>query len=210
MNLYCRSSLQLIRLLAVLLLGAGRLPLVNAADEPAAAAPADHPEERAILEMDLARFYSLIAQDPDPTAKTTLLGYQREFATRANNLLKNFDSVRYDELRYDINLQCQRVARKLAPLLTPPPAPKVEARVALDVTALNPSPANKADVKAALEAVDGTLKRMEDRASSMVIGSSGRDAEIARIKRIKDRRAGLTKDFTKAAWDALVVELKTP
>ena len=34
-------------------------------------------------------------------------------ATRANNLLANFDANKYDDLRYDINLQCQRVARKL-------------------------------------------------------------------------------------------------
>jgi len=207
MTLSCRLPFPIIRLLTVVLLGLVRLPLAPAAEE-APAAPAEHLEERGILERDLARLYSLIAQDPDPTAKTTLLGYQKEFAMRANNLLKTFDSVRYDELRYDINLQCQRVARKLAPLLTPPPAPKAESRPALDVANLNPSPANKADVKAALDAVDVAIKRMEERTGAMVIGSAARDAEQARIKRVKDRRAELAQTFTKAGWDSLVSDLK--
>ena len=42
----------------------------------------------------------------------------------------------------------------------------------------------------------------------MVIGSTTRDSEVARIKRIKGRRAALGKEFTKASWDTLVADLK--
>ena len=207
MNLFRRSNLTLLRLAPALLLSfALQLPWTQAAEEPAATA--DHPEERRVLELDLARFYSLIQQDTDPVTKVTLLGHQRELAARANRLLEKFDASKYDDLRYDINIQCQRLARKLAPLFTPPASAKPEGTVEVAVYELEPSPTDKADVKAALEAADLAIKRLENRLSQMMIGSAEYQKEQSRIQRIKDRRVALGKSFTEAGWSALANELR--
>lgn len=200
-----RSS-TLRRLLAVLLFGVGvGLPLVPAADEPAAP---DLKEQREVLEMDLARLYQLIQQDNDPVTKTTLLGHQKELASRANRLLEKFDPAKYDELRYDINIQCQRLARKQAPLLTPPPSSQDGKIAEFALDELYPSPTNPAEVRAALEIVDLTIKRLMQRLGTMPLGSARHRAEEARIKRLHERRAALAKEFTQSGWDALVGEFR--
>lgn len=207
MHLVRRPTRTLVRhLSAVLLLGLVRLPLFGA-EQPEAAAP-DHAEERKVLEIDLARFYDLLKQDPDPRTKVTLIGYQRDYATRANKLLETFDAAKYDELRYDINLQCQRLARKLAPLLTPPPAPANENGPEIAVYELSPSPSDPAEVKAALNLVDLTIKRLETHLARMAPASSQYDAERNRLQRLKERRAALGKDFTQANWDGIASELR--
>ncbi|MSU65694.1 MAG: hypothetical protein EXS38_06250 [Opitutus sp.] len=209
MKLSCRSNSTLVRLLSALLLSCAlHMPVAQAADEPAA--PVDHPEERKVLELDLARSYSLIQQDTDPVTKVTLLGHQRELAARANRLLEKFDASKYDDLRYEINIQCQRLARKLAPLLTPPPSAKPEGTAEVAVYELDPSPTDKADVQAALAATDLALKRLEGRLSKMMIGSADYQKEQSRIQRSKDRRAALGKNFTEAGWTALANELRPP
>src|SRR4051812_35890339 len=198
MNVF-RSHLKYLRFLPALLLSVSvRVPLAHAADDEPAAANTDHAEERKILEMDLARFYALIQQDNDPSTKTTLLGYQREYASRANKLLENFDASKYDDLRYDINLQCQRVSRKMAPLITPPLEVRLEAANEIAVYELEPSPADKNDVKAALDSLDVTIKKMDNRLARMTIGSNDYQTEKARVQRVKDQRAQLGKAFTKA------------
>ena len=118
-----------------------------------------------------------------------------------------FDQVKYDELRYDINLQFQRLATYLAPLRTPPLPPPSERGVEFAISELRPNPANPADVKAALDVLDHEIKRMEKRTGTMMIGSTAYDAEKARINRIKERRAILGKEFTKARWDEMIGEL---
>jgi hypothetical protein len=206
MKLDCRFLRPLLpRLSALLLIGLVRLPLTAA--EPAEAAP-DHAEERKVLEMDLARFYGLLKQDPDPRTKVTLIGYQRDYAARANKLLENFDAAKYDELRYDINLQCQRLARKLAPLLTPPATMASAGDLEIAVYELTPSPTDAAEVKAALNIVDVTIKRMEARLSRMNAGSTQYAAEQSRLQRVKERRAALGKEFTQSGWDGLASELR--
>lgn len=181
------------RLSALLLIGLVRLPL--SAAEPTEASP-DHAEERKVLEMDLARFYGLLKQDPDPRTKVTLIGYQRDYAARANKLLDNFDAAKYDELRYDINLQYQRIASYLAPLRTAPPLS--EPTVSIELRNLSIDPANPAEVRAALGVLDTEIKRASTRATS--------PAELARLERLKQRRAQLGQQFTTARWDELLGE----
>jgi hypothetical protein len=158
--------------------------------------------------MDLARLHTLIQQDPDPVTKTTLLGHQRELAGRANRLLEKFDPAKYDELRYDINIQCQRLARKQAPLLTPPPSAEPAGLEEIALDELHPSPTNQAEVRAALDIVDHTLARLDQRLGSLKAGSTIHSIERARLQRLKERRAALERSFTQAGWDALVGELK--
>jgi hypothetical protein len=206
MNQVRRTNLISCVLAALLLAFVVRMPIANAAEEPAATS--DHVEERAVLEMDLERFYNLIQRDPDPTTKVTLLGHQKELAARANRLLEKFDSAKYEDLRYDINIQCQRLARKLAPLLVPPPSAKPESIPEIAVHELTPAPEDKAEVKAALDVVDLTIKRLENRLSRMTIGSPEYLNERGKIQRIVEIRAALGKEFTQARWDSLVRELK--
>jgi hypothetical protein len=114
--------------------------------------------------------------------------------------------VKYDELRYDINLQAQRLANYMAPLrILPPPPPGTKPSV--NVAKLKPSPTDPAEVKAALDALDYEIKRMETSAATIAMPKE-REAEIARVNRVKERRAALGKEFTKARWDALVGDLK--
>jgi len=197
----------------------------------------DHTAEYKTLTADFARMDGLFTEYNDPVHKLTILGYINLMKNRAELLgwqrpegepigqirgggpgggyettmidaKPQWDQVKYDELRYDINLQCQRLANWLAPLRTPPPATRAEGGAQLSVAKLNPSPANPAEVKAALDALDREIKRLDDQTTSMVIGSTTRDAEVARIKRLKERRAALGKEFTKANWDTLVADLK--
>jgi len=179
----------------------------DAAAEPAAPVE-DRSAEHKTLDVDLARLVGLFEQYNDPVHKLTILGYINLMKGRAEALKENWDQVKYEELRYDINLQCQRLANWLAPLRTPPPSPQGEAARQLAVGKLNPSPANPAEIKAALDAADREIRRQEDRASGLVIGSPAREAEAARIKRIKENRAALSQEFTKARWNALVADLQ--
>jgi hypothetical protein len=98
------------------------------------------------------------------------------------------------------------MASYLAPLKTLP-RPPGETRSEFSVAKLNPSPGNPADIKAALDALDGEIKRLEVRAGGLVMGSMARESEMARIQRIKDHRQALASDFTKARWKAMVAEL---
>lgn len=171
-------------------------------------APADdHAAEYKTLAVDFVRLDGLFEQYTDPVQKLTILGYINLMKGRAEALKENWDQVKYEELRYDINLQCQRIANWLAPLRTPPPGAG-SANPGLAVAKLNPSAGNAAEVKAALEALDREIKRLDDRLAGMATGAVGRDAEAARVKRIKDRRAALAREFTKAGWDTLVADLK--
>jgi hypothetical protein len=200
-------------------------------------APDDHSAEFKTLDNDFARLDKLYMEYTDPVHKLTILGYISLMKDRAEILgwKRNdggssrgrggrgggglydvatpeakieFDQVKYEELRYDINLQCQRLANWMAPLRTPPPGPQSERSIEFQVSKLNPNPTNQAEVRAALDVLDREIKKMEERSSSMTSGSTNREAEAARVGRIKERRAALGKEFTKARWDALVGDLK--
>jgi hypothetical protein len=227
--MHSESKFPLACLAAVSFLGLS-CPVLTAAQEAAAeAVPAeDHSAGFKTLDADFARIDGLFVKYTDPIHKLTILGYISLLKVRAKALgwegtvppqggrggpggeppEVEWDSVKYDELRYDINLQGQRLANWLAPLRTPPPAVQSERRAGLAVHRLNPAPDNAAEVKAALDVLDREIRQMENRTSTMIIGSAARDAEVARIARIKDRRTALGKEFTKARWDALVGDLK--
>ncbi len=115
-----------------------------------------------------------------------------------------FDQVKYDELRYDINLQYQRLATFLAPLKTEPRP--LNRELAFDLVSLAPNPANAAETKAALDVLDHEIKRLEKRVASLPTGAVGRDEEAARLGRVKEVRRVLGQQFTTARWSALIAE----
>jgi len=203
-----RPFLPLRHLAAVLCLGS-LLTLPALSGSAAEPVPADdHAAEYKTLTVDFVRLDGLFEQYTDPVQKLTILGYINLMKGRAEALKENWDQVKYEELRYDINLQCQRIANWLAPLRTPPPAPRTGAASTVAVAKLNPSVTSAAEVKAALDALDREIKRLDERLAATPAGTAGRDAEAARVKRIKERRTALGKEFTKAGWDTLVADLK--
>jgi len=198
----------IIHCLAVFLFITFAAPASLSAQEAAAAPAEDHSAEYKTLELDFIRLDGLFVKYDDPVHKLTILGYINLMKVRAEALKESWDQVKYDELRYDINLQCQRLANWLAPLRTPPPTPYNEGGRHLALSRLNPSPDNPAEVRAALEVVDREINRMEQRLGALTIDSKARDAESSLVQRVKDRRKALGQEFTKAGWDALLGDLK--
>ena len=216
MKIFCRiHSCRIARLVTVLLVGGAATHLAaqygpeQAAPEPNEKVMAEHATEFKVLDKDIARLDDLLVQYTDPLHKVTIFGYRNLLRARGDALKAGWDQVKYEELRYDINLQCQRLANWLAPLRTPPPEMRPEGATEFSVTKLNPSPANPNDVKAALEALDREIARLNDRVARQTIGSTARDSELARIKLIKQHRAALAKEFTRAEWASLMVTLKS-
>lgn len=178
--------------------------MAPAAEEKAE--PVDnHTEEFKVLEKDLARVTALFERYDNLILKPSILSQIQTLTDRVEALRAAFDRSKFDELRSDINLQAQRLALAMAPLRTPPPAKEDTSRRVL-VARLNPHAEDTAEVKAALDAVDVEIHRLEGRVADLALAD--RPAEQARIKRIKDRRDQLAKGFTKAGWDGLVAELK--
>ncbi|MSU66385.1 MAG: hypothetical protein EXS38_09860 [Opitutus sp.] len=159
--------------------------------------------EMVVVDADLARFERLLKHYDNPRDQ----GYVGEIfgvlKERVEVLRKDFDQLKADDLRFDINTQAQRLALAMAPLVTPLPTKDLS----LDLEELNPNPAKKAEVTAALAALDGAIARQEKQAKTL---TQGREAALARVENLKKMRAALASKFTPAGWLAAVKELKRP
>jgi hypothetical protein len=196
---------------AVLLLGV--TPAICSAQEPADAAPnaIQYTEEQKFalkaLDAELARFDATLAKVSDQQYRNQSKVYLDILKLRAMGIRKEFDQTRYDELRFDLNAEYQRVALWLANPVHTVPIAKDGTPPALALYRLKPAPGNQAEIKAALVALDNQLKRLETRASLAPAGPPG-EPERMRLKAIKDRRNALEKEFTTARWDEVVREVK--
>jgi hypothetical protein len=201
-----KFSFPLLCLLPAAILGFALPMSAQPAPAPAAAAAApEYTDEQKTalkaLDNELARFDAMLEKDTDLQHKATVKAFLDAFKDRRDAMNKvPFDQGKYDEIRFDINVEYQRLAMWLADPITPPVAPKAAGISEVAVYKLNPSPANKADVKAALDAVDREIARLESHASSA--------ADKTKVQGIKTRRAELGKEFTKARWDGLIAEMK--
>ncbi len=167
----------------------------------------DHANAFAALEAQIACFDTLTAKVPDIQQRTAMKALLDGFKDRRDELHKNYNSDSYGDLRWDINVEYQRlVAWFVAPTITVSTA-KTEHAAQDTLDLLNPSPANKAEMQAALDVVDRKLQDLEDCASTLSFGPA-LDAEVLRIQTIKDRRTELTASFTKERWAALVAAMK--
>src|SRR4051812_39132091 len=68
----------------------------------------EHAGEFKAIEADFARFDDLLSRYNEPVTRVNVLAYRNLARGRAEALRENFDQARYDELRYDLNLHCQR------------------------------------------------------------------------------------------------------
>lgn len=172
-----------------------------AAEKAAAAAPEYTDEQKAALKAldnELVRFDKLLEKDDDLQHKATVKAFLDAFKDRRDAMNKvPFDQGKYDEIRFDINVEYQRLAMWLADPITPPIPPKGTGINEIPVYGLHPSPSNKADITASLAAADHEIARLEKSGSA-----------AARMQSIKNLRADLNKEFTKARWDALIAEMR--
>ena len=72
---------------------------------------------------------------------------------------------------------------------------------------MNPSPANPAEVKAAMAALDAAIVREEARARTL---PTIHEDPMARIARAKLGRTELAKQFTREKWVAVTRDLEAP
>ena len=162
-------------------------------------------EEFKVLDLDMVRFETLFHQYNNLLLKPSILSQLQTLKDRVEALRLAFDRSKFDELRSDINLQAQRLALAMAPLRTPP-VPKTDRSHTLNLARLNPRPNDKAEVKAALEAVDAEIRRLERHVPDL--GLAERPAEQARIKRFKDRRGKIWEEFSHGGGVGFVGVLK--
>ncbi len=99
------------------------------AETAAAAAPVEYTaEQKALLQAlsaELTRFDTMLAKDDDAAHAATVKAVLDGFKQRRDAMNKiTFDQGRYDELRFDINVEYQRLAMWLVPPGTPAPGAK--------------------------------------------------------------------------------------
>jgi Skp family chaperone for outer membrane proteins len=103
------------------------LPVAVSAAEPAApkaeSAIAHTPEQKAALEAldaELVRFDGRLAQVAEPGYREEVAAALKKFKQRRDALRQaEFDQGKYDELRFEINVEYQRVMMWLRPPPTP-------------------------------------------------------------------------------------------
>lgn len=128
MNHGSRFSLRWLGVLALALVS--QVALVSAAEPaaPAATAPTYTDEQKALLkalDSELGRLDALIVKIDDARYAEFVKGQLQGLKARRDAMLKApFDSGKYDELRYDLNVEIQRTTQWMAPPLAPPPAKK--------------------------------------------------------------------------------------
>jgi len=169
--------------------------------EPAAEDPSV--AELKVLDADFDRFTQMLQVYDDPNYLPRIKVYHSALKLRVEAQHKNFDQLKLDDVRYDINQQVQRMSRAMQPLLTPLPVDERK----LEVSKLNPSPSNPAEVKAAMDALDAAIIREEAKARGL---PAVHEDPMAKIVRAKQGRSELAKQFTKERWVAVTKDLEAP
>lgn len=112
--------------LLVALLGAAPVAtsvFAAAATEAPAKAPEYTDEQKALLkalDAELVRFDAMLAKDDDAAHAATVKEFLAGFKARRDAMNKvAFDQGKYDELRFDINVEYQRLAQWLLPTNAP-------------------------------------------------------------------------------------------
>jgi hypothetical protein len=183
------------------------------AQEPAdAPAPAiEYTEEQKFalkaLDAEFARFDATLLKINDQQYRNQSKVYLDILKLRAMGIRRNYDQTKYDELRFDLNSEYQRVSLWLANPVWTVPITKDPSLTDPAIARLKPTAGNRAEVKAAFEAADQDIKRIAARADLAPAGPIG-EPERQRVQALKVRRTELEKNFTTAGWEALVKEIR--
>lgn len=205
-------------------------PAIEAAKSGAVQAELHSAERKAALDAINAQIEQIdraVEHAPDQVSKDAAKLRLKTLKDRRAELRKVYVSAKAAELASDTRVEYEKVVAwtkstardvkqavagpEVGPGDTARAAVNPEANVALAQIALyrlNPSPDNKAEVKAALAALDEEIERLEAHAKALPKGDPRRALE-KRIKALEKRENALKRDFTKARWDAVVADLKT-
>jgi hypothetical protein len=111
-----------ILLAALLALAPAATPVIAAAEAPAKA-PEYTDEHKALLkalDAEITRFEVMLAKDDDAAHAASVKESIAGFKARRDAMNKvAFDQGKYDELRFDINVEYQRLAQWLLPVNPP-------------------------------------------------------------------------------------------
>jgi hypothetical protein len=184
-------------------------PAAAAAAPQAGAQKADvQKAELKALDLEIARFDALSDTIPDVQQKAATRAFLDGFKDRRVALRMAFDHDAYLDLRWEIDVEYQRLVVWLgAPTITIPAARAANVPGTPVIYLLNPSSSDRAGVAAALDAVDREIRRLEDRCETLPSDPAAA-VERLRINSIRERRRALGKGFTKAGWDALIAIMR--
>jgi Skp family chaperone for outer membrane proteins len=116
-----RPTLALLAVLAIATIG--YVTAVSAAEQATSSVPQHTDEQKVLLKAldeELNRFESLMAKVGDAKYAEFLKAQLQEFRKRRDAILKvAFDSTKYDELRYDLVVDYQRLAQWFMPSVPP-------------------------------------------------------------------------------------------
>lgn len=205
-------------------------PAVGAARAEATSAEITSAERKAALsavDAQIDQIEAALDHAPDAAEQSAVRTRLDSLKERRTQLRKDYTKARLDELQADTRLEYEKVAawtkRTARDAREKATGARVDAAAATRAAAspganaaaanvelyrMNPSPENKAEVKAALDALDTEIDRLEDYAGTLPKGEDRRALE-KRIKALEKREDALEHDFTKARWDALVGDVKT-
>lgn len=205
-------------------------PVPGAARAEALSAEAVSAERKAALatvDAQIAQIEAALDRAPDAAEQNAARTRLATLKERRSELRKDYAKAKVDELQADTKVEYEKVAawtkRTAHDVKAKVSGPEVDSAAAAQAAAnpeanaasaqvglyrMHPSPENKAEVKAALEALDAEIDRLEDHAATLPEGENRRGLE-KRIKALENRENALQRDFTKARWDALVRDVKT-
>lgn len=203
---------------------------VGTAQSEAAAAEVIAAERKASLERidaQIKQIEQAVENAPDQATKDEAKTRLATLKERRSDLQRDYASSKAREILADAKVEYAKVADwtkrtardvkervagpDVGPADTARAAINPEANAALAQIALyrlSPSPENKADVKAALDALEDEIDRLKDHAKSLPRGEERRDLQ-RRVKALEKREKALKRDFTSARWDAIVGDLKS-
>lgn len=188
------------------------------------------------LSAEIDRVDAMIDNAPTPEEKAAAKARLDVLKERRNELRKTYVKARYDELKADVRAEASRVnawakrtfnrdevsttrremtnatenARRDAQAAGDRAYAEAQTSAAMmDLSAykLRPTDTNKAEAKAALDALDARIDQLDDRVDRMPRGAD-RDAAKERVKMLEDRKDQLKHEFNKARFDALVDDVQ--
>ncbi len=153
------------------------------------------------LNREIDRLDEMADNAPTSEEKSATKARIATLKERRSELRKDYAQARYDALKADVKAEYARVSNWTKRTFTNDEA---NSRVNdLSDYKSRPTDSSKSESKAALNAVEKEINRLEESCKSMPKGEARKAAEI-RIKSLEKRHDQLEGSFNKASFDALV------
>lgn len=202
--------------------------VASAQSQAAAAEAAADGNKEALAEIDfrISAIEEQLSHAPDQASRRAVEARLEKFKEQRSELRRRYVRAKVDELKTDVALEYARVsvwvkdayASTKEKIAGPQPDAAAKVRAAVNPEAnkalaqiavyrLNPSAENKQDVKEALSELDKEIDRLKAHAKTLPEGDERQNLE-KRIEALKARESELSRDFTKARWDAMIADLR--